>query len=513
MSNFLPVGTVLNGKRKYTIESTLHSGGFGNTYLVKGIVMDENIAQEATYTIKEFYFAKYCTRAADGSVTVSDASNASRFNAAKADFYTEANILHGLKHEGIVPVNEVFEQNNTVYYVMKHLGNTSLDQYVMERGGMLAEQEALRIIRLVAGALVYLHNQQILHLDVKPNNIMMCPGRDGKMVPVLIDFGQAMFYNNGKAKTNHVVGGYTEGYSALELKQHGADRTFVPSYDVYSLSATLFFMLTGKDPDDASQISKRSVYLAMPSNVTERTIDTIVSGMAQNAQQRTPSINAFLAQLSGSANAGNAAGMQGMNGGRVTDPTIDDDNTDHSKMIRLAGIAVAVVVVIVLVVMAVGKLGNGGQQPSPSNPTVAQNDSTLADTAHIYNKVSADANADNVKTDEQKAGAKPTVEPTTADKQPKKESAKKPSTSSADASTASMPTNGTVNLGYATWTGGLRAGKPHGNGTMRFRSSHSISGCSTTAQSGDYVVGFCENGVLQSGALYHDGEKVETFVR
>ena len=118
-----------------------------------------------------------------------------------------------------------------------------------------------------------------------------------------------------------------------------------------------------------------------------------------------------------------------------------------------------------------------------------------------------------MKTDEQKAGAKPTVEPTTADKQPKKESAKKPSTSSADASTASMPTNGTVNLGYATWTGGLRAGKPHGNGTMRFRSSHSISGCSTTAQSGDYVVGFCENGVLQSGALYHDGEKVETFVR
>ena len=51
MSNFLPVGTVLNGKRKYTIESTLHSGGFGNTYLVKGIVMDENIAQEATYTL------------------------------------------------------------------------------------------------------------------------------------------------------------------------------------------------------------------------------------------------------------------------------------------------------------------------------------------------------------------------------------------------------------------------------------------------------------------------------
>ena len=75
------------------------------------------------------------------------------------------------------------------------------------------------------------------------------------------------------------------------------------------------------------------------------------------------------------------------------------------------------------------------------------------------------------------------------------------------------PTSGTVNLGYATWTGGLLNGKPHGNGRMNFRSSHAIGGCSTIPEAGDYIDGYCENGVVQSGALYRNGEKIETIIR
>ena len=74
-------------------------------------------------------------------------------------------------------------------------------------------------------------------------------------------------------------------------------------------------------------------------------------------------------------------------------------------------------------------------------------------------------------------------------------------------------TSGSVNLGYATWIGGLLNGKPHGNGRMKFHSSHAIGGCSTVPGSGDYIDGYCENGVLQSGALYQNGVKVESFVR
>ena len=53
----------------------------------------------------------------------------------------------------------------------------------------------------------------------------------------------------------------------------------------------------------------------------------------------------------------------------------------------------------------------------------------------------------------------------------------------------------------------------HGNGRMTFRSSHAVAGCSTVPQTGDYIDGYCENGVLQNGALFQDGVKVESFVR
>lgn len=79
--------------------------------------------------------------------------------------------------------------------------------------------------------------------------------------------------------------------------------------------------------------------------------------------------------------------------------------------------------------------------------------------------------------------------------------------------TTETSSNGTVNLGYATWKGGIKGGKPHGNGTMTFTRSHSIEGCQEQALPGDYVKGFCENGILTNGALYRDGEKIESFIR
>ena len=78
---------------------------------------------------------------------------------------------------------------------------------------------------------------------------------------------------------------------------------------------------------------------------------------------------------------------------------------------------------------------------------------------------------------------------------------------------ASSPKSGTVNLGYATWTGGLLNGKPHGKGTMKFNSSHAVSGCSMMPQAGDYIIGYCENGVIQNGGLYRDGKKIDTVLR
>ena len=129
IENALAIGSVLKGATTYTIDKQLHQGGFGITYLAKAQIMVGNISQVATFTIKEFFMGKICSRDANGNVQVAQ-ENQQLFKQAKQDFREEAEILHALKHANIVPVNEVFEQNNTVYYVMAYLGKVSLYQYV-----------------------------------------------------------------------------------------------------------------------------------------------------------------------------------------------------------------------------------------------------------------------------------------------------------------------------------------------------------------------------------------------
>ena len=63
------------------------------------------------------------------------------------------------------------------------------------------------------------------------------------------------------------------------------------------------------------------------------------------------------------------------------------------------------------------------------------------------------------------------------------------------------------------YQGEMVAGKPHGKGTMTFIKSHSIDGCQEQALPGDYIIGYCEDGILTNGALYRDGEKIESFIR
>ena len=167
----------VKGKKEYTILRELHRGGFGITYLAKGIVNDGNIPHECHYTIKELFVSNYCQRNPDNSVCAHSPEAEATFQAAKKKFLEEARILHRLSHTNIVPVNEVFEQNGTAYYVMEYLGDTSLQQYVFDKGGCLSEEHAVSIIRTVCNAVSHLHQNGILHLDIKPDNIMMYNGK------------------------------------------------------------------------------------------------------------------------------------------------------------------------------------------------------------------------------------------------------------------------------------------------------------------------------------------------
>ena len=151
MYSHLSPGTLLqNGK--YRIVRFIKSGGFGCTYEAENTYFKERIA------IKEFFVKDLCK---DDVV-----------NRLKSKFLAEARVLHGFQHPGIVHVSDVFEENDTVYYVMDFIEGASLDVY-LKKHGPLPEEEAVGYIRQVCDALKYIHGQKRLHLDVKPGNIML----------------------------------------------------------------------------------------------------------------------------------------------------------------------------------------------------------------------------------------------------------------------------------------------------------------------------------------------------
>ncbi len=221
----LSAGTLLQGG-EYEIVKKLGQGGFGITYLAMQKSLKRKVA------IKEFFMKDYCQREEETKVTVPTIDNRELVDKFKDRFHREAQFTAGLTHTNIVTVYSIFEENDTVYYVMEYLAGGSLSDYA--KGRALPEKEAVGYVLQIAGALKLMHSNRENHLDVKPGNIMF---RD-KETAVLIDFGLTkVFDDNGNPLTKSNIG-YTPRYAPTD-QQKGITE-FSPTVDIYALGATLY---------------------------------------------------------------------------------------------------------------------------------------------------------------------------------------------------------------------------------------------------------------------------------
>ena len=294
----LPASTVLhNGNREYTVEEVLGAGGFGITYRVSAVVMAGNVPITTSFAVKEF-FMKGGERADDGRTVRYTKTMRQMAEESMNDFMVEAKRLNTLsgKSRHIVRVNEVFKENNTAYYVMQYLDGGGLTEHI-ERDGAMSEAQAIAVIRPIAEAVILIHREHLLHLDIKPDNIvLMTSPRDRSQYPVLIDFGIAKhFTSSGKPTSTHSAKGASDGYAPIE--QYASIDHFAPELDVYALGATLFTLLTGKIPKKAFDIREQDILSALPDTVSKRTRTAIVNAMKKLKEQRTPDVKAFLDSL------------------------------------------------------------------------------------------------------------------------------------------------------------------------------------------------------------------------
>src|SRR3954452_8503422 len=160
-----------------------------------------------------------------------------------ARFEIEARLLSTLHHPRVVNVMDYFQHDTGVYLVMEMITGEELGVILKEKGSPgIPLDDAIEYTRQAAEALQYVHEQQIVHRDVKPANLINAPDKDGV---VLVDFGVARLLGEAEEVDQGTVGIGTPRFMAPEVFAGG---NVSPRSDVFSLAATLWTLITGKPP-------------------------------------------------------------------------------------------------------------------------------------------------------------------------------------------------------------------------------------------------------------------------
>lgn len=230
----LKPGTLL--RRRYVIGQCLGRGGFGAAYIAR------DIKRNMVVTVKEYFPGFACAaRLPDGSVAINPGEeNASRFKTYRRYFRLEGNNLIKLRGVPNVPVLlDRFDALGTSYLVLNYLSGMSLLDVIKRQGKKpFSPDVANAYLQQALSILSQVHARGVLHRDVSPDNIFLC--NDGKVC--LIDFGSSC-----RTDVTPEESFAKEAYTAPEQRASGRQG---PYTDLYAAGVTLFFLLTGRKPNE-----------------------------------------------------------------------------------------------------------------------------------------------------------------------------------------------------------------------------------------------------------------------
>jgi serine/threonine protein kinase/HAMP domain-containing protein len=230
----LPAGFRLH---EYRIDRVLGQGGFGIAYKATDVNLNAQVV------IKEYLPEEFAFRALDNTVQARDDTDQEFYQNGLDSFLVEARTLATFRHRHIVRVARFFEANKTAYMVLEYERGQSLKSWRKKHGDAIDETTMVSLLAPLLDGLEVVHNSGYLHRDIKPDNIYI-RDEDGSLV--LLDFGAARQTAIEKSEIGMVV---TPGYGPIEQYAGGGRQG--PWTDIYSLGATLFWVITGRKPIDA----------------------------------------------------------------------------------------------------------------------------------------------------------------------------------------------------------------------------------------------------------------------
>ncbi len=287
---YLPSGTkLLIGQ--YTIEGYLNCGGFGITYtardsLNRKIVIKECFPSEMVYREGKSMVARRPRYSDEISSIV-------------RSFVTEAQSLANLKHDNIIHVHQIFEENNTAYIAMDHVDGPDLLDLI-ETDKRLTPRQIQKLTLTMLDAIGYVHRMGMLHRDISPDNILI--DRAGE--PVLIDFGAVRLHIQKTQAAMARMKFVKDGYSPQEFYVAGADQGTYS--DLYAFAASMYHMIRGEAPVDGEarradlDAGNADPYVPLAGSVKgypQKFLSAIDQALAFDPQDRLQSAEAWAAMI------------------------------------------------------------------------------------------------------------------------------------------------------------------------------------------------------------------------
>lgn len=273
-------GQIVQGR--YVIQARLGQGGMGAVYRAHDQTLNRAVA------IKE--------RVPDPNASPQALAQA------RVQFQREAQVLANLNHPNLPRVTDYFTFNGNEYLVMDFIEGQNLGDLVQQLGA-LPEVSVRAWADQLLDALAYIHARNIIHRDIKPQNLILTP--DGRVV--LVDFGLVKLLDPNDARTMAILRGMgTPEYAPLEQYAGGSGHTDARS-DLYSLGATLYHLLTGKLPIEVHQRILNPAAQPAPrtlnSSISQQMEWLVLKAMEVYPQQRFQSATEMRQALTRPANA------------------------------------------------------------------------------------------------------------------------------------------------------------------------------------------------------------------
>lgn len=285
---------------QYVIDRQLGSGGFGNTYLAKCTGLRNGRVVRMQVALKEFYMRDLCSRNSETyEVVYNDPRAGAKIVKGQNAFVQEAKLMQICAPDSKGRIAEIYDafaskSTNTSYYSMEYIPGGSLQMKLnslFHVNKTFSESDAIEhIIKPIGNALSVVHANGALHLDIKPDNIMLDAEGNG----VLIDFGIARFCDDeGRVTTTTSLAGSW----CFMAPEYQYNHVLSPRCDIYSLACVLFYILSGGEAPEPQTSDTKTSFHQKLHGVTKQTQETLYRALSRDPKLRPQSIRNFIDSL------------------------------------------------------------------------------------------------------------------------------------------------------------------------------------------------------------------------